>query len=293
MADSSLEALCRDCGRPLSMHAGATAPARCAECFDGFMRVRDIDFLNSYGELGVTSRRIVAEASLRALALESPPVRKVLAMHIMDQYVLATSDLIGLYNALKQRGNEPIMRRFLEFKLDRATAASFFAEVANTPGPELLAGLGLPDVDAIAARCPSLSKGDVRDLKRALVQMLGDLKRAGDLGEGAALALAQAAGESRAGGAMVKQSAWLDNVGLRADQVASIAIDAQRRTISVNAISVDEKRLTTIVSAIDAMTNAQRNLIYGVLTMEQEADRAAKLREGKRGTRRRAPTSNI
>lgn len=246
------------------------------------MRARDVDFLNSYSELGVTSRRIVAEASLRALALESPPVRKVLAMHIMEQYVLAASDLVGLYYALKQRGAAPIMRAFLGFKLDRASAVAFFNEMARTPGPELLAALGLPDIDTISSHCPSLSKSDVRDLKRALVQMLGDLKRAGDMGEGAALALAQAASEDRSGGAMVKQSAWLDDVGLRGDQVASIAIDEQRRTISVNAITVDEKRLTTIVSAIDAMTNASRNLIYGVLTMYQEDDRAAKLHAGKR-----------
>ena len=272
MTETSLESVCRDCGRPLSAH-GASSPARCEECFDGFMRARDVDFLNSYSELGVTSRRIVAEASLRALALESPPVRKVLAMHILEQYVHATSDLIALYYALKQRGRQPIMRAMLEFKLDRATALGFFDEVSKTPGPELLAALGLPDVDAIATRCPSLSKSDVRDLRRALVQMLGDLKRTGDTGETAALALVQAAGESRGGAALVKQSTWLDNTGLRPDQVASIAIDDQRRTIGVSTITVDEKRLTTIVSAIDAMTNASRNLIYGALTMYQEEER--------------------
>lgn len=282
MTDSSIESVCRDCGRPLSFHAESTAPARCAECFDGFLRVRDVDFLNSYSELGVTSRRIVAEASLRALVLESPPVRKVLAMHIMEQYIHATSDLIGLYHALKQRGQKPIMQAALEFKLDRTTAVAFFSEMATTPGPELLAALGLPDIDTIAGRCPSLSKSDVRDLKRALVQLLGDLKRTGDMGESAALALVRAAGENRAGAAMVKQSSWLDGVGLRANQVASIAIDQQRRTISVSTITVDEKRLTTIVSAIDAMTNASRNLIYGVLTMYQEEDRAKKLGESKR-----------
>ena len=34
----SLEATCRDCGQPLSFHAGETKPARCVECFDGFIR---------------------------------------------------------------------------------------------------------------------------------------------------------------------------------------------------------------------------------------------------------------
>lgn len=277
MNDASLESVCRDCGRPVSFHAGETAPARCAGCFDGFMQARDAEFLSSYAELGVASRRIMAETCLRALVTAPPPHRKVLAMQITEQYVLAASDLIGLYEAVKQRGREPIMRRFLAYRLDRTSAIAFFHEMATTPGPELLGRLGLPRTGDIARQCPSLSKGDVRDLKKALVQMLGDLKRTGDMGETAALALAQMAGERRSGPALVKQSAWLDNVGLRHDQVAAIAIDERRRTINVSAMSVDEKRLQSIVGVIDAMTNAARNLIYGVLTMHQEAERAQRL----------------
>jgi hypothetical protein len=285
MSDYSLESVCRDCGKPVSFHGGEATPARCAECFDGFMRERDAEFLSSYAELGVASRRIMAETCLRALVMESPPHRKVLAMNIMEQYVLAASDLVGLYESVKQRGREPIMRRFLGFRLDRTSALAFFQEMAMTPGAELLARLGLPDPDDIARRCPSLPKGDVKDLKKALVQMMGDLKRTGDMGESAALALAQMAGESRAGAALVKQSAWLDNVGLRPEQVAAIAIDERRRTVNVTAISVDEKRLQNIVSVIDAMTNASRNLIYGVLTMYQEEQRARQLSERTRSRR--------
>jgi len=280
MPDRALDALCRDCGRPLSAHDGGHLPARCAECFDGFMRERDAEFLSSYAELGVTSRRVMAETCLRALVMASPPHRKVLAMNIMEQYVLAASDLIGLYDSVKQRGREPIMRRFLGFRLDRASALAFFQEMAATPAAELLARLGLPEPDDIARRCPSLPKGDVKDLKKALVQMTGDLKRTGDMGEGAALALAQMAGESRAGAALVKQSAWLDNVGLRPEQVAAIAIDERRRTVNVTAITVDEKRLQNVVSVIDAMTNAARNLIYGVLTMYQEENRSQSRERG-------------
>lgn len=274
MPDRSLEPTCRDCGRELRPRADAQA-ARCATCFDAFLGARDVQFLSSYAELGVTSRRVVAETALRALVTESPPVRKVLAMHIMDQYVQSVGDLVGLYAALKQRGRQPMMRVFLESKLDRAAALAFFQEVAQTPQHELLAGLGLPMPDQIAKRCPSLSKSDLRDLRRAMVQMLGDLKRAGEMGEGHALALAQMAGESRAGAALTKQSAWLDNVGLRPDQVASIAIDERRRTVNVTAISVDEKRLQNVVSAIGAMTSAASNLIYAVLTMHQEEGRSS------------------
>ncbi len=291
MPDAFLEAVCRDCGKPISFRLEETSPARCAECFDGFLRTRDADFLSSYCELGVTSRRVIAETSLRALVMESPPHRKVLAMHIMDQYVHAAGDLIGLYHAVKQRGREPVMRAFLEFKLDRMSALAFFREVANTPSPELLEALGIPQegADAVVARCPSLSRSDVIDLDRAIHQLVVDLNKTADLGEGGALALAQMAGESRSGAAMTVQSAWLDNVGLRPEQVAALAIDAHRRTVNVTAITVDERRLQNIVNAIDTMTRASQNLIYAVLTMYQEDQRARA--SSRRRHRARRPAS--
>ncbi len=280
--ESSLEATCRDCGRSLSFHAHETQPARCAECFDGFMQARDIEFLSSYAELGVTSRRILAETCLRALVTESPPVRKVLAMNIMEQYVHAAGDMIGLVHALRQRGREPVMRALLGFKLDRASALSFFQEIATTTESDLLASLGLPTPGQIAARLPSLSKSDARDLKLAMIQMLGDFKRTGEMGESVALALAQATGENRSGAALTKQSTWLDNTGLKPNQIAAIAIDEQRRTINITAISVDEKRLVNVVSVIGAMTHISSTLIYATLTVEQERGRAR--RSQARGT---------
>lgn len=276
--NTSLEATCGDCGRPLSFHTGGTPPARCVECFDGFMQARDIEFLSSYAELGVTSRRIVAETCLRALVTESPPVRKVLAMNIMEQYVHAAGDLAGLVYALRRRGHEPVMRAFLGFKLDRASALAFFQELATTPQSEFMASLGLPMPDEIAIRFPSLSKGDARDLGRAIVTMLGDMARTGEMGEGVALALGQAAGEGRSGAALTKQSAWLDSIGLKPHQVASIAIDEQRRTINVTTITVDEKRLQNIISVIGAMTNISSTLIYATLTAHQEEERARRIK---------------
>jgi hypothetical protein len=272
--ERALEATCRDCGRPLSMH-GESSPARCEACFEGFLSIRDADFLSSYHELGVSSRRVVAETALRALVMESPPHRKVLAMHIMEQYVLSASDLVGLYAAIKNRGHAPVMKTFMDFQLDRPSSVAFFREITNTPVDELLQSLGLPMPDAIAERCPSLSKGDVKDLKRAMEQMLYDLDYTGRMGETAALALAQMAGERLGGAALVQQSAWLDNVGLRGDQVASMAIDGKRRTVNLTAITVDEKKLQNIITNINAMTRAAQNLIYAVLTMYQEDQRSS------------------
>jgi hypothetical protein len=268
--ERAIEQTCRECGRPLSFHDGEARAVRCAGCFDGFMQARDIDFLNSYSELGITSRRIVAETCLRALAMESPPHRKVLAMTIMEQYVQAAGDLMALYYALKQRGQQPMMRAMLEFRLDRERAMSFFQEMANTPHTELLGALGLPMPDDIARNWPGLSKRDARDLRLQMVQMLGDVTRMAEMGEGAALAIAQAATEQRGGAALMKQTSWLGDIGLKPNQVATMSIDDRRRTINISAVSVDEKRLTTVVSAIGAMTHVASTLVYATLTKLQE-----------------------
>ncbi len=185
---------------------------------------------------------------------------------------------MGLYHALKARAETPVMRSFLEFRLDRNTALAFFQEVAATPGPELLERLCIPQQADLRRALPSLSKSDVRDLDRAMHQMLIDLKATADLGESAALALAQMAGESRAGAAMTAQSSWLDNRGLRPDQVAAIAIDERRRTINITAISVDERKMQKVVNSIDGMTRASQNLIYAVLSVYQEEERARRLK---------------
>jgi len=251
------------------MH-GESQAARCEACFNGFLLARDVDFLQSYAELGVTSRRIVAETCLRALVMESPPVRKVLAMQIMEQYVQAAGDMVALYYALKQRGREPVMRVMLDFQLDRATAMTFFQEVATKPHDELLRDLGLPMPAEVRYRWPKLSKSDARDLEKQMTQMLGDFTRMGEMGETVALALAQASSERRGGAAITKQSRWLDKVGLRPDQVAAIAIDERRRTVNITAISVDEKRLQNVVSMIGAMTHVSSTLIYATLTKLQE-----------------------
>jgi hypothetical protein len=272
VAERSIEAVCRDCGRPLSSH-GESRPARCEDCFDSFLQARDADFLSSYASLGVTSRRVVAETCLRALVMESPPHRKVLAMTIMEQYVAAASDLIGLYGAIKGRANQAVMRTFLEFKLERSSALAFFQEIARGSDEDILVALGLPHPDEVPRRCPSLSKKDARDLTKALRQMLYDLRWATNTGETAALALAQMAGENGQARALAAQTDWLDNRGLRGDQIATIALDARRRTVNVSAITVDEKKLEGIVTNINAMTRAAQDLIYGVLSMHQEEQR--------------------
>src|SRR3990172_3809690 len=143
MAERRLEAACADCGRPLSFHplqAEEGRPVRCETCFDQYLRDIDHDFLASYAELGVTSRRTVAETCLRALVLEAPPARKVLAMTILEQFLLASADLIGLCAALRERERLPIVRSFLSFRLDGEASGAFFGGLPEAAGGGALGG---------------------------------------------------------------------------------------------------------------------------------------------------------
>jgi hypothetical protein len=60
-----------------------------------------------------------------------------------------------------------------------------------------------------------------------------------------------------------------------------MAIDGRRRTVNITAISVDEKKLQNVVTQINAMTRAAENLVYAVLTVYQEQERAHTLRKAR------------
>jgi hypothetical protein len=76
--------------------------------------------------------------------------------------VLAASDLVGLYRAIRQRGSQPLMRRLPRLHARPYVGAVVLPRNGDDAGVELLARLGLPAPDDIARRCPSLPKGDVR-----------------------------------------------------------------------------------------------------------------------------------
>jgi CxxC-x17-CxxC domain-containing protein len=276
--DRALEATCAECGRALSFHPWEGRPVRCEDCFDQHLRDVDNEFLASYGELGVASRRTVAETCLRALVLDNPPQRKVLALAIMEQFLLASSDLIGLYGALKRRAREPVIRSFLSFQLDRASADEFFDELLELPSDELLGGLGLPAAEVVSKRYPGLSPKDTKEVVLALNVAVRDLRNTAQRNSSAYL-LAELAGQVRGGPALANQTSWLPQDGLRADQVASIVLDERRRRLVVQAVPVDEHRLAEVVDAIDTMTRAASNLIYAYLMVQDEEARVKALAE--------------
>jgi hypothetical protein len=254
--------LCSDCGASIEPHAG---DARCPACFDEYLYGVDAGFLDSYRRFGARSRLIVAESCLRSLALESPEHRKVLAMTIFEQYVLAMSDLAGLFLAFSRRHEAPILRTFLEFKLDASTSLGFFDAVRSVGQAELCAALDLPLPQQVAAACPHLSKDDAASVSIAIHHLDQDLRKVTDHGESGALALAQMAGQI--GGAVIAADArWLDGASnMTPDQVAMLVLDSKHRNLYVQGLTADESAMAQVVDQIDSATRAASNLVFAYL----------------------------
>jgi hypothetical protein len=209
---------------------------------------------------------VVAETCLRGLVLDTPDHRKVLAMTIFEQYVASLTDLAGLFLAFGRRHQAPILKSFMEFKLDTESATAFFDAVQNRSDYELCAALGLPLTFEVAERCPHLSKDDVYNLEIAIHHLTQDLRKATDKGGAAALALAQFANQG-AGSLIASDASWLQQIGdhLTPDQVALLVLDSRRRSIFVQGLTADENAMGQVVDAIDTATRAASNLIYAYL----------------------------
>jgi hypothetical protein len=255
--------LCSDCGTEIEPHAG---DARCPACFDKYLYDIDVDFLDSYRRFGARSRLIVAETCLRGLALESLEHRKVLAMQIFEQYILAMSDLAGLFLAFKNRHEAPIVRTFLEFRLDHHSSVSFFDAIRSVNDAQLCAALDLPLPAFVPSLCPHLGKEDAYSVSVAIHHLTQDLRKVTDHGEAGALALAQMAGQ--VGGAVISADAsWLNGsaANLTPDQVAMLVLDSKRRSIYVQGLTADETAMGQVVDAIDSATRAASNLVFAYL----------------------------
>jgi hypothetical protein len=186
-------------------------------------------------------------------------------MTIFEQYVGAMSDLAALFTAFGERDRAPLMRSFLEYKLDTTSALRFFEEVRNASDAELCYMLGLPLPATAASTAPHLDSDDQRQLAIAVHHLMLDLRKATDQGDEAAMALAQFAGQ--AGGAIIANDArWLDGAAqLTPDQVALLVFDNRRRAIHVQGLSADESVMGNVIDAIDTVTRAASNLIYAYL----------------------------
>lgn len=254
---------CSDCGDLMEAHIG---DARCPACFDTYLFDIEPGFLESYRQFGARSRLILAETCLRGLVVESPQHRKVLAMTIFEQYIGAMSDLAGLFKAFRNRELAPVVRSFLEFRLDASSALTFYENIANSSDAQIAASLGLPLPAFAAATAPHLDGRDTRELEIAVHHLMLDLRKATDQGNEGALALAQFAGQIDSA-IIANDAKWLNGLApdVTPDQVAMLVFDQRRRAMYVQGLTADETAMGRVVDAIDTATRAASNLIYAYL----------------------------
>jgi hypothetical protein len=256
------EDLCADCGAELEIHGGE----RCPTCFEQHLFDLDVGFLESYRKFGCRSRLVVAETCLRGLVLDTPEHRKVLAMTIFEQYVQAMNDLAGLFIAFRKRREAPILKTFMEFRLDAQSSVAFFDAVQSVNDVELCRSLDLPLPGQVRYLCPHLDEKDAYSVSVAIYQLVQDLRKATDQGGEGAIALSQFAGQI--GGAIIaNDAAWLNSSDARLtpDQVAMLVLDSKRRSLYVQGLTADENAMGYVVDAIDTVTRAASNLIFSYL----------------------------
>ncbi|MPZ48742.1 MAG: hypothetical protein GEU75_05415 [Dehalococcoidia bacterium] len=256
--------LCSDCGAALEHSHGNEE--RCPACFDRYLFDIDAGFLENYRKFGCRSRLVVAETCLRGLVLDTPEHRKVLAMTIFEQYVQAMNDLAGLFIAFRNKDKAPILKSFMEFRLDAQSSAAFFDAVQSVTDVELCAALDLPLPGQVRYLYPHLDEKDSYSVAVAVYQLVQDLRKATDQGNAAAMALAQLAGQTGAA-VLASDAKWLNGSGqdLTPDQVALLVLDSRRRSVYVQGLTADETSMGRVVDAIDTATRAASNMIYAYL----------------------------
>jgi len=257
---------CAECGALLD--GGRLDEARlCLDCFDGYLRRLDAEFLDSFGRLGARKHIIVAEACLKELVLSDTADRKLLALSIYEQFIAAASDLLAVYHAMLERRRRPVMRGVLEFQLDRARVVDFFARLASDGPREMLDAVGLPHAEQVALLHTDLDERERKQVRAALIDAIADLEHLVAFEEVGERALVGAARRLAGPMPVVDQTGWIEGRRLDPGQVAAIALDAGGRQLEVNVLSTDEETLGNVVDGIEIMTRLLRNLIFAYVSL--------------------------
>jgi hypothetical protein len=264
---TDLEVRCSACGTPVTAEQSGRS-VRCAACFETYLRGIDAAFLDNLSRFGIRGRQVIAETCLRALVLANADDRKLLGMNIYEQFVLAASDVIGLFRALRRRREQPIAQSFLEFRLDGPAARLFFAELHTEGAAGMLRAVDLPDPRSLPG-VPGMGRRERRELEKALRAAVADLEQLvsyQDLGE---RALTVASEHLRGMTALADRTQWLAGRAMSPGQVASIALDSEHGRLDIAALRIDEERLELVVNGIDIFTRLSRNLIHAFLTLHE------------------------
>ena len=250
-------AACEECGAAFEAPDGGARA--CAPCFDRSLDALEAGFLESYAKFGAKGHRTVAEALFRSQALADPDDRKLIGMRIVEEYLGAAQELMGLYVALRRRRQAPLIRTFLDFELSAASVGAFRALTLGRTPEELMRDLELPipaDVDAARGEIP---RRDWRQFAAATASVAHGIERVQKLDQGVLLELADGLKSSSA---LAHKLDWLPERRLNPDQVALVVVNSRRRVVLSHALSIHEPQLELFVDAIDKITAATRDAIW-------------------------------
>ena len=255
---------CSDCGTEIEPHSG---DARCPACFDKHLFSIDAGFLESYRQFGCRSRLMVAESCLRGLVLESPRPSQSAGDDDLRAVRAGDERPRGLFAAFRQRHEAPILKSFLEFKLDPQSAVDFFETVRNMSDPRALCPARPADARHGPADLPApQQRGRIFRVASPSTTSCRTCARRPTRAKTARWRWPSWPGRSAARSSPTTRSgSKTRRQGLTPDQVALLVFDTRRRNLYVQGLTADEGAMGSVVDAIDTVTRAASNLIYAYL----------------------------
>ena len=250
---------------PVSFNAEADDHALAERQFVNYLRALEAPFLANYAHFGARSHRVVAEALFRELVLAEPDDRKIMGMRIVEEYLNAAGDLIGLFTALRRREEAPVIETFMAYRLDTESVLAFNAQIAGRLPEHVLRDLGLPAQEDVEASRDRLPPKDYQQLLAAVRSVSSGLQRATRADQSALLLLADGLRESTR---LTNTLDWLPDRALNRDQVALMILARKRRSFLTHALSINERQIEQFVLAAGALTQASRDLIWLYLHMQ-------------------------
>lgn len=281
MNSREIATTCMDCHAVLPGGRGGAGAKRCLACFHRELVDVERGFLDHYAEFGALSHRVVAENAARGVVMGSPGERKILALSIFDEFLRAAGDLIGLYHALKRRGERPVVQSITEFRLDPNLTCEFFLGLAALQDEELMGHLGLPQPERIAALFPAWDREDLKFAAVALWRAMHGLRGVTSDGTMSEVNLVAALMHHRSGSPAAGHTEWTRDIDLLPEQVALLYVDPARRELAAERFSAGEAEVNRALVGIDAVSRATSDLAYAyALLHHPDLDAPVRLQRG-------------
>lgn len=252
-------ATCETCGDAFDLAGVHESTALCDSCFSTYLDTLEVPFLEQYARFGARARRTVAESLFRGLVVADPDDRKVMGMRIVEEYLNAAQDLIGLYLALRNRERAPVVRTFLDFELSDASVGVFKALTAGRSDDDLLRDLGFPTVADVEAARAEIPRRDYKQMRAAVLAIPAGLERVRRVEARPLLQLADGLKRSTT---LAHNIDWIPDRRLEPHQVALLVLERRQRRLLTHALSIHEPQLEVFVGALDQITQAARDLIW-------------------------------